>query len=436
MAGGTLDNADLELTAVDALTSSSERRADEIGTRKRSRGIDELETSRTDKKWDLHPIALTVLRGFGVEIGAKGSSKTMLEHKQEAVESRPLKAAPTSTVGRGKAVVLEGAPSSSHYADEFVSLHFGNSLDFYKSWPTPTTIVSDGAYGVLGFEGDTSDHLDVPHWYEPHAKAWAESATPATTLWFWNSEIGWAAAHPVLEKYGWRYVNCNIWNKGVGHIAGNINTRKIRRFPVVTEVCVQYVLDARVGGKPLKKWLLEEWKRTGLPLRKANEACGVKDAAVRKYLDQGHLWYFPPVESMQRLSDFANQFGDPEGRPYFSLDGVAPVTERQWRAMRSKFNCPHGVTNVWERNAVRGEERVKIDSGRAVHLNQKPLDLMRRIIEASTSEGDVLWEPFGGLFSGSLAAQQLHRKAYAGEIDATYYQVGVERYIASTRQNG
>lgn len=334
---------------------------------------------------------------------------------------------PTSTVGRGKAVVLESAPVKDTYTSDGVSLHFGNSLDFYKSWLAPTTIVSDGAYGVLGFEGDTSDHLDVPDWYEPHVKAWAESATPNTTLWFWNSEIGWAAAHPILEKYGWRYVNCNIWNKGIGHIAGNVNTQKIRRFPVVTEVCVQYVFEARIGGKPLKRWLLDEWKRTGMPQRKANEACGVKDAATRKYLDQGHLWYFPPSEAMQQLSDFANQHGDQDGRPYFSLDGVKPVSQREWAKMRSKFNCPHGVTNVWERNALRGEERVKFD-GKAVHLNQKPLDLMKRIIQASTDEGDVVWEPFGGLFSASLAASQLQRRVFSAEIDSTYFQFGVQRF--------
>lgn len=338
--------------------------------------------------------------------------------------------APTSTVGRGKAVRLSSAPSCSHYADDLVSLRLGDALDFYASWPSPTTIVSDGAYGVLGFEGDTSSHLDVPRWYEPHAKAWAAASTPSTTLWFWNSEIGWAAAHPTLEKHGWRYVNCNIWNKGIGHLAGNVNTKKIRRFPVVTEVCVQYVLDARIGGKPLKRWLLEEWKRTGMPRQKANEACGVKDAATRKYLDQGHLWYFPPPEAMQRWSDFANRFGDPSGRPYFSLDGLTPVSPREWAKMRSKFNCPHGVTNVWERGAVRGDERLKVDGGRAVHLNQKPLDLMQRIIDASSDSGDIVWEPFGGLFTAALASRQMQRRAYAAEIDPTYYQYGVQRYVA------
>ena len=356
-----------------------------------------------------------------------------MSQKKQPNGPAPKRAAP-STVGRGRAVVRKELPTASVYADRAVSLSHADSLSCYAGWPTPTAIVSDGAYGVLGFEGDTSDHLDVPLWYEPHVAAWSRAATAATTLWFWNSEIGWAAAHPILEKYGFRYVNSNTWNKGVGHIAGNVNTQKIRRFPVVTEVCVQYVFEARIAGKPLKQWLLEEWKRTGLPLRRANEACGVNNAATRKYFDQGHLWYFPPPEVMQKLSDFANRFGDRGGRPYFSLDGVRPVSVADWARMRAKFNCPHGVTNVWERNPVRGEERVKVDGGRAVHLNQKPLDLMARIIESSTEIGDVIWEPFGGLFTASLAARGLARKAYAAEIDATYFQYGVERFRSRPRQ--
>ncbi|MDR2195248.1 MAG: site-specific DNA-methyltransferase [Gallionellaceae bacterium] len=337
---------------------------------------------------------------------------------------------PTSTVGRGKAVTLPTAPVVDHWTDGGVSLHLGNSLDHYESWATPQVIVSDGAYGILGFEGDTSDHLGVAQWYEPHIKAWSERATGDTTLWFWNSEIGWAVTHPVLERHGWRYVNANIWNKGKAHIAGNVNTAKIRRFPVVTEICVQYVFESRIDNLTLQRWLLREWKRTGLTLRSANEACGVKDVAVRKYLDQGHLWYFPPPEMFVKLAQFANEYGKPEGRPYFSRDGVRSMTLEEWASMRSVFQCPMGVTNVWERNPLSGSERVKVPeiSGKAAHLNQKPLDLMRMIIEASSKPGHVVWEPFGGLFSASLAAMQTRRRAYACELDSTYFQLGLSRF--------
>jgi len=347
-----------------------------------------------------------------------------IENGKDARQSRR----PTSTVGRGKSVHLDGEPEVPVWKDRFVELHHGDSLERYSSWKAPTVIVSDGAYGVLGFEGDTSDHLDMPAWYEPHIAAWSRAASPKTTLWFWNSEIGWAAVHPILEKHGWRYQNCNVWNKGKAHIAGNVNTKKIRRFPVVSEVCVQYVFEARVDGKVLKEWLLSEWKRTGLPLRQANEACGVADAAVRKYLDQGHLWYFPPPEMFERIQKFANTHGKPAGRPYFSLDGVHPASATDWAQMRSKFFCPHGFTNVWDRPPVNGDERLRAPSGRSVHLNQKPLDLLRMIIEASSEPGDVVWEPFGGLFTAALAARQSKRLAFASEIDGTYFRYGVSRF--------
>jgi len=345
------------------------------------------------------------------------------------------KSTPTSTVGRGKAVSLDTLPSADRWTDGTVSLCLGDSLDHYSSWEAPNVIVSDGAYGILGFEGDTPDHLDMPAWYEPHIRAWSERATARTTLWFWNSEIGWAAVHPVLERYGWRYVNANVWNKGKAHIAGNVDTAKIRRFPVVTEMCVQYVFEPRIDGLTLQRWLYREWKRTGLTMRAANEACGVADVAVRKYLDQGHLWYYPPPGMFAKLATYANEHGDPSGRPYFSRDGTGPMTLEEWAAMRPTFHCPLGVTNVWERVPLKGPERIRVPqiSGKAAHLNQKPLDLMRMIIEASSDAGDVVWEPFGGLFSAALAAKQTGRRAFAGEIDPTYFQLGLRRLQPTLR---
>jgi len=194
-------------------------------------------------------------------------------------------------------------------------------------------------------------------------------------------------------------------------------------------MCVQYVFEPKIDDLILKKWLHREWKRTGLPFRRANDACGVKDAAVRKYLDQGHLWYFPPPKTFEKMATYANEHGDPDGRPYFSSDGRKPMTEADWSKMRAIFNCPMGFTNVWDRKPLKGKERIKVPkiSKRAAHLNQKPLDLMKMIIEAASLPGQVVWEPFGGLFSGLLAAKELQRKGFGAEMDSTYFQLGVER---------
>ncbi|MGI0085590.1 MAG: DNA methyltransferase, partial [Nitrososphaerales archaeon] len=136
------------------------------------------------------------------------------------------------------------------------------------------------------------------------------------------------------------------------------------------------------------------------------------------------------------LQQFANAHGNPSGRPYFSLDGSSPGSKEEWSRQRAKFYCPHGFTNVWERPALHGHERFKTDetSGKAIHLNQKPLDLLTMIIRASSDEGDVVWEPFGGLFSVSIAARRLRRRSFGAEIDSSYFQYGITRVRNEARQ--
>lgn len=316
-----------------------------------------------------------------------------------------------------------------------VRLYHGDSSVLCKTWPKPVCIVSDGAYGVGGFPGDPQNTADLVSWYRPHVESWSACATPITTLWFWNTEIGWATVHPLLVEHGWEYVACNVWNKGASHVAGNANTKTLRRFPVVTEVCVQYVRPAKfeVDGAVLtaQEWLRSEWARTGLPMRLANDACGVKNAATRKYLTADSVWYHPPSEAFGAMSEYANKYGDPSGRPYFSTDGANPMSASDWNHFRAKFRCPFGVYNVWSEPPVRGKERIKNDTGKVVHANQKPLSIMKTIIMASTDVGDVLWEPFAGLATGALAADDLGRRAFAAEVSRSVFDAASTR-IAST----
>jgi len=193
------------------------------------------------------------------------------------------------------------------------------------------------------------------------------------------------------------------------------------------------------GPMPAQQWLRGEWRRSGLPLRKANEACGVKNAATRKYLTQDWLWYWPPGLMMERLAAYANEHGAASGWPYFSLDGQASVTAKEWDSLRHHWNHTHGITNVWSRPPLHNSERLKgtmrraaprvykPTAGSAAHLNQKPLEFMERIIYAVTKPDDVVWEPFGGLASASVAAVALGRRPYTAEIDDNFAQLAEER---------
>lgn len=311
-----------------------------------------------------------------------------------------------------------------------------NALECYEAWPSPDVIISDGAYGVGGFKGDTFSPADLGEWYKPHILEWSKKAKPSTSLWFWNTEIGWANVHPVLNANGWEYVETIVWDKGMSHIAGNVNSKTIRQFPVATEISVLYrkklTLPSRDGQLlSVKQWLRSEWKRSGLPLYAANEACGTKNAATRKYLTQDHLWYWPPGDAVENMANYALKHGKETDIPYFSLNGETSPVAAEWDALRAKWNYAHGHTNVWSRAQLAGVERIKKHEPEKayenVHLNQKPLEFMDLQIETTTDSGDMVWEPFGGLGSACVSALRLGRSACYAEVNPDYCSIARQR---------
>lgn len=307
----------------------------------------------------------------------------------------------------------------------------GDALEFYSQWSSPVCIISDGPYGISGYEGDLKSADKLIDFYKPHFKEWSYYSNPQTTLWFWNTELGWANVHNEIQNNGWIFKSCNTWDKGISHIAGNCNGKTMKKFPVVTEVCVQYtrkeMFTIKDGSEQsIQKWIRQEWEKTGLPINEANKACGVKNAASRKYLTKDHLWYFPPPEEFKKLTEYANLYGNQENKPYFSLDGEKSITQNQWERLRAKFNFEYGVTNVWSEPALRARKRLKLNN--ESHPSEKPFKLMKRIIEASTDKNDVIWEPFGGSAVASKIAYDLKRIFNCAEINPFYFEIIKKRF--------
>jgi site-specific DNA-methyltransferase (adenine-specific) len=326
---------------------------------------------------------------------------------------------------------------------ERFSLFKGDALAAYDNWVRPSCIIADGPYGLGKYPGEPISPDGLAEWYEPHAAAWARHALPSTTLWFWNSEIGWANAHPALERNGWQYEETVVWDKGIAHVAGNCNSKTIRGVPVVTELAVRYTRKVTLeteGGAvlPIKEWLRAEWQRSGRPLYESNKACGVVNAATRKYLTQCHMWYFPPGDAIVGMAEWCTKRGAKTDRPYFSIDGKRAPTAEAWDRMRAKWTHAHGLTNVWQAPPVHNGERVRLpgSSSKYLHANQKPLALMERQIAASTSKNDVVWEPFGGLCSATVAAVKLGRRAFSAEINAEFYKAALTRIKAEIASSG
>jgi site-specific DNA-methyltransferase (adenine-specific) len=347
----------------------------------------------------------------------------------QTYQPRAVPASRTNVVAFDLACLAKSSSAYTRVGDSTVVQ--ADALSCYAKWDAPTCIIADGPYGLGKFPGEPTSVSGLPEWYAPHIAAWSAFAKTNTTLWFWCAEVAWALVHPVLDLHGWQYEECNIWDKGIAHIAGNCNSKTIRGTPIVTEVTARYTKKNQLPDEngnllSIKDWIRNEWCRSGLPMSKANEACGVANAATRKYLTNCDMWYFPPPEAIVRMAEYCNAHGTPNPRPYFSLDGHTPITKKSWEEMRAKWYHIHGITNVWQEPAVHGKERIRADIG-FLHANQKPLSLMRRQIQTTTDVGDVVWEPFGGMCSASTAAMLSGRRSFAAELNPDYYTVAANR---------
>ena len=56
-----------------------------------------------------------------------------------------------------------------------------------------------------------------------------------------------------------------------------------------------------------------------------------------------------------------------------------------------------------------------------LHPTQKPVNVLKRLIEVFTDEGDVVIDPVAGSGSTLQACYELNRKAYGFEVDKGFY---------------
>lgn len=68
-----------------------------------------------------------------------------------------------------------------------------------------------------------------------------------------------------------------------------------------------------------------------------------------------------------------------------------------------------------------GKERIKDNNGKNIHPTQKPIKVLKRIIEIASNENDLVLDCFNGVGSTGMAALELNRRYIGIEIDKNYY---------------
>lgn len=91
------------------------------------------------------------------------------------------------------------------------------------------------------------------------------------------------------------------------------------------------------------------------------------------------------------------------------------------------FSPGKQLGSVWKIQATGGAERLRDADGKKLHSTQKPEELLRRILLASSSPGDVVFDPFLGSGTTAAMSQHLRRQWFGIERDPAYVALIQER---------
>lgn len=81
-------------------------------------------------------------------------------------------------------------------------------------------------------------------------------------------------------------------------------------------------------------------------------------------------------------------------------------------------------------------KKTKDESGKNLHNTEKPVELMKILIENSSNINDVILDPFMGIGSTGIACVLSQRNFIGIEIDETYFNIGYKRIEKTNRAQG
>lgn len=204
---------------------------------------------------------------------------------------------------------------------------------------------------------------------------------------------------PYFDNLGLELRQQIIIDKGMRAVSGRA-TKNYKMFPNTTESCLFIIKDS----KPfIRKTLKERQKALNLSSKEINEALGVASYG-------GGMW------SIYAGNNICEQV--PTAELWEKLQNILKF-DIPYSKIAQTFNPQMGITDVWRDIDFYQEKRF--------HPTQKPIKLIKRLIQASSNENDLVLDPFGGSGATALACLALNRQFIIMELDENYYQIIIDR---------
>jgi len=126
-------------------------------------------------------------------------------------------------------------------------------------------------------------------------------------------------------------------------------------------------------------------------------------------------------------SGYAEMSTEPNPVPKFRKAGFLNSCELivcMWNKGHTwNFGKQSEMHNFFEGPICMGRERVKNPK----HPTQKPVRLLKHLVNIATNQDDVVFDPFMGVGSTGVAAVEMGRKFIGVEIDEDYFEVAQKR---------
>lgn len=107
----------------------------------------------------------------------------------------------------------------------------------------------------------------------------------------------------------------------------------------------------------------------------------------------------------------------------FNYDVVRDINPEKQKDGQSKQ-----MRDLWRIPLVQGKERLRrAETGRALHPTQKPEELLKRVILASSNTGEIVLDPFLGTGTTAFVAQKLGRRWIGIEQEEKYVKLAQDR---------
>ncbi len=270
-------------------------------------------------------------------------------------------------------------------------------------------IILDPPYfNVVAEEWDNqwSSMEDYLSWMHTIIKELSRVSKYSCSCWVFGYPYQLSYLIPYFEKEGFKYRQHITVHKGLKSISGR-TSQKLKMFPTASEYIIYFYKDAR---NIIKNKLQEKQKEKGMTSSEINEYLG-------KASNGGGTWSTIAGKRQKNI-----QY--PTRVDWDKLDTLFGGIGLKYDDYVYTFKLPPNLTDVWDDINFYDKKYKKLweekYNSKCKHPTMKPYELIRRLIECSTNENDIVLDTFMGTGMTGRVCKDMNRNFLGCEIDKQY----------------